>query len=244
MSPSIERSSGPKRRIERAGVAALRITDAIGEAVAPGMDRSSSGATVVPDSRHARHPCYAAWRLRWDRSGGSSFETSSLGHRIRGTSWGRGRVVYLMHGWAGSGPTDGRPAGAAAEAELPRSWRSTHPVTPAAPTRVRPGPGSQPCRRVCPCARCRLRGLRSGARGDHALPRRHGRHARPPIWLAVHGAAGLSRSDEWACSVNSTPLLMPSTWAGGLGCGWRRASMIESASRRRIRAGPDGAVRR
>ena len=99
MSPSIERSSRPKRRIVRAGVAALRITDAIGEAVAPGLTARGAARRwfQIPDTPATRHG-----DLQFGPVGGSSFETSSLGHRIRGTSWGRGRVVYLMHGWAGS----------------------------------------------------------------------------------------------------------------------------------------------
>jgi pimeloyl-ACP methyl ester carboxylesterase len=34
--------------------------------------------------------------------GGASFEARSQGHSIRGTSWGDGPVIYLVHGWAGS----------------------------------------------------------------------------------------------------------------------------------------------
>ena len=99
MSTSAERPPGLKRRIVRAGLAALRITDAIGEVVAPGLTARVAARRWfrIPDTPGSRHG-----NVQWGPVGGSSFETSSLGHTIRGTSWGRGRVVYLMHGWAGS----------------------------------------------------------------------------------------------------------------------------------------------
>jgi pimeloyl-ACP methyl ester carboxylesterase len=99
MSQAIEHSSGPKGRIVRAGVTALRITDVIGEAIAPGLTARAAARRwfQIPDTPATRHGNSQVWPV-----GGSSFETSSLGHRIRGTSWGRGRVVYLIHGWAGS----------------------------------------------------------------------------------------------------------------------------------------------
>ena len=134
MSPSTERSSGPKRRIVRAGVAALRITDAIGEAVAPGLTARAAARRWfqipdTPDTPATRHGDSLGLRR------GFQLRDSSLGHRIRGTSWGRGRVVYLHARLGGVGRTDGRPAGAAAGGNY-RVVVFDAPSRAAAPTRV------------------------------------------------------------------------------------------------------------
>lgn len=34
-------------------------------------------------------------------AGGTSFETTALGRLVRGRAWGKGPVVYLVHGWGG-----------------------------------------------------------------------------------------------------------------------------------------------
>ena len=99
MSTSNERSSGLKRRIVSAGLATVRVANGFGNAVAPGWTARVAARRwfQIPDTPIAR---------RGNRplgpDGGSSFETSSQGHTIRGASWGDGPVVYLMHGWAGS----------------------------------------------------------------------------------------------------------------------------------------------
>ena len=93
------RSSPRKLRMMRAGAAALRIANGVGDVVAPGLTARAAARRwfQIPDTPGARHES--------DQSGpggGSTFDTSSLGHVIRGTWWGDGPVVYLVHGWAGS----------------------------------------------------------------------------------------------------------------------------------------------
>jgi pimeloyl-ACP methyl ester carboxylesterase len=67
--------------------------------VAPGWTARAAARRWfrIPDIPGTRE---GSAQLRPD--GGSSFEASSHGHSVRGTSWGDGPVVYLVHGWAGS----------------------------------------------------------------------------------------------------------------------------------------------
>ena len=99
MSTPTRRSSPLKLRMMRAGAAALRIANGVGEVVAPGWTARAAARRwfQIPDPPAARHESGQS-----GPAGGSTFETSSLGHAIRGTSWGDGPVVYLVHGWAGS----------------------------------------------------------------------------------------------------------------------------------------------
>jgi pimeloyl-ACP methyl ester carboxylesterase len=99
MSAPTRRSLPLKLRMTHAGAAALRIVNGVGDVVAPGwIARAAEGRwSQIPKTSAAQQES-----SQLGPGGGSAFETSSLGHVIRGTSWGDGPVVYLVHGWAGS----------------------------------------------------------------------------------------------------------------------------------------------
>jgi pimeloyl-ACP methyl ester carboxylesterase len=99
MSTPTRRSSALKFRMMHAGAAALRIANGVGEVVAPGLTARAAAQQwfQIPDTPARRHE-----NGQSGPGGGSAFETLSLGHVIRGSSWGDGPVVYLVHGWAGS----------------------------------------------------------------------------------------------------------------------------------------------
>jgi pimeloyl-ACP methyl ester carboxylesterase len=154
------RSSPRKLRMMRAGAATLRIANGVGDVVAPGLTARAAARRwfQIPGTPGARHES--------DQSGpggGSTFETSSLGYVIRGTWWGDGPVVYLVHGWAGS-------AQHMVDLVEPLLMRNYRVVVFDAPSHGRsdPGsvrPGAQSWGRVRTRARGGLRPLRSGARG-------------------------------------------------------------------------------
>ena len=99
MSTPTRRSPPVKLRMMHAGAAALRIANGVGDVVAPGLTARAAAQRwfQIPGRPTSRHE-----GGRSEPDGGTTFETSSLGHVIRGTSWGDGPVVYLVHGWAGS----------------------------------------------------------------------------------------------------------------------------------------------
>ena len=87
MSTPTRRSSPLKFRMVHAGAAALRIANGVGEVVAPGLTARAAAQRwfQIPDTPAMRRESGLS-----EPDGGSTFETPSLGHVIRGTSWGTG----------------------------------------------------------------------------------------------------------------------------------------------------------
>jgi pimeloyl-ACP methyl ester carboxylesterase len=84
-----------KSTIVRASTLGLRLTFALSERLAPRVGaRLAERAwfTVPPVPRPGILP-----------PGGRDFEIASQGGTIRGSEWGSGSVVYLVHGWGGRG---------------------------------------------------------------------------------------------------------------------------------------------
>lgn len=66
-----------------------------GEHVAPRrVGRVAQGLWFAAPPRMTAHPV---------PEGGQAFEVLAQGHVVRGTAWGHGPVVYLVHGWGGRG---------------------------------------------------------------------------------------------------------------------------------------------
>ena len=83
------------------------------------IQKSTIVRSVLPQAFRLLEPLAPALGARWatriwfripaasprgaDLPPGSCFEVQSQGRTVRGTSWGEGPVVYLVHGWGGRG---------------------------------------------------------------------------------------------------------------------------------------------